>query len=636
MRKICVRCGSKFGDQADYCPHDGTKLVTDEEIGDPLLGTVLLEQFRIDEQIGTGGMGTVYRAHQTTVDRDVAIKVLRAELARDDQAALRFEREAKLAISLDHPNLVRVFLSGRLPDDRLYIVMELLEGRSLADALADEGVPSIERVLIMVMKLCAGLGAVHAAGIVHRDIKPENIYLVKRGNDEDFVKLVDFGIARVLEAERIGPSTTQGGRVFGTATYISPEAATGEPTDRRSDIYSLGVLTYQLLTGKLPFEGKTAGAVLMQHVHQAPPPLRSRGRGAEVPEDLARVVMQSLEKDPDARQQTVAAFLDSVAEAAGRAGLLNDARALLFGTVWGEDLAAPGSYLAELLGSSAPPTAWSSSPSSSPPSGASVLAATQPAVAQRNPSDEALLSAAPKPFGTTAYDLATVDRPKKRKHGLLWASLVLLFLTSVGVVAGTWWWQRGPRAVAAPKPAEPATAVDPKPAQIADVGTDVPVVEVQVPAEPPAEPAPAEPSAEASEVVEPEPVIEPPAPVQKKAPAKKKRKKKKPKKLPAETAPTAPEPSKPSVLEPDDGIDWTVPDFPDDAPSAPPAADAPAPANPPAVDAPAAPEPPASVDAPAPADPPSPNPSAPSEPAPPTGSPDAPARNPIVIDEPPS
>ncbi|MBW1831784.1 MAG: protein kinase, partial [Deltaproteobacteria bacterium] len=471
MRKICLRCGSKFASRAEYCPHDGSLLVTDDEIADPLLGTVLLEQFRIEEQIGTGGMGTVYRAHQTTVGRDVAIKVLRPELARDEQAVFRFEREARVATSLDHPNLVRVFLSGRLPDGRLYIVMELLEGRSLADELDDRGPPSLERALIMTMKLCAGLGAVHAAGIVHRDIKPENVYLVHRGKDADFVKLVDFGVVRILEAEGIGPTTTQSGRVFGTATYISPEAATGEETDQRSDIYSLGVLTYQLLTGKLPFEGKTAAAVLMQHVHQEPPPLQSKGRGAEVPDDVAHVVMRSLSKDPAARQQTLAEFLDSLAQAAGDAGLLGDARALLFGTVWGDDLAAPGSYLADLLGSSAPPR------SPSP------LGDTQPIAVGLAPDDEALLSSAPKPFGTTSHDLATAPGPTRRNHKWLWASLGLLALVLVGVVTGTLWWQRAPRAVVEEPRAEPAnapmTVVEPD-AEVADIGTDVPVVEPAV------------------------------------------------------------------------------------------------------------------------------------------------------------
>jgi eukaryotic-like serine/threonine-protein kinase len=559
MRKICLRCGAKFASRAEYCPHDGSQLVTDEEIADPLLGTVLLEQFRIDEQIGTGGMGTVYRAHQTTVGRDVAIKVLRSELARDEQAVFRFEREARLAISLDHPNLVHVFLSGRLNDGRLYIVMELLEGRSLADELDEHGPPTLERALIMIMKLCAGLGAVHAAGIVHRDIKPENVYLVKRGRDDDFVKLVDFGIARVLVGEGIGPTTTQAGRVFGTATYISPEAATGEEADQRSDIYSLGVLTYQLFTGELPFEGKTAGAVLMQHVHQAPPPLGTKGQGAAVPVDLARVVMRALSKDPNARQQTLAEFLDSLAEAADHAGLLSDARAFLFSTIWGDELAAPGSYLAELLGSSGPPT---------PPS---PLADTQPMLLERDPEVEALLSSAPKPFGTTAHDLAAVPGPKRRRLGWFWASLGLLATILVAVVAGTWWSQRGPRTIAEAPQTQPADAPPVAQAdapELAEVVTDATVVE------PPAEEA----------VVPDEPVLEEEK-VARHAPKVKRKRTKRAVVAPVPVPGVAP--ASVPVPETDDGIDWTVPDLPE-------------------------------------------------EPSAPTGTPDTPARNPIVIDEPPS
>jgi len=561
-------------------------LLADDEIVDPLLGSVLLEQFRIEEQIGTGGMGTVYRAHQTTVGRNVAIKVLRLELARDEQAVFRFEREARVAISLDHPNLVRVFLSGRLSDGRLYIVMELLEGRSLADELDEHGPPTLERALIMIMKLCAGLAAVHAAGIVHRDIKPENVYLVQRGRDKDFVKLVDFGIARVLEGEGIGPATTQNGRVFGTATYISPEAATGEETDQRSDIYSLGVLTYQLLTGELPFEGKTAGAVLMQHVHQAPPPLRTKGQGAAVPAGLAQVVMQALNKDPDARQQTLAEFLDSLSEAAGRAGLLNDARAFLLGTIWGDDLAAPGSYLAELLASSRPPA------------GPSSLADTRILAVARDPEDEALLSSAPSPFGTTSHDLAAIRRPKRRRYGWLWASLGLLTLISVGVVAGTWWSQRTPPATAAGpgvEPIERLPAIPGEDSDLADVGIEAPLMEV-----PPIEELPSvEPVPEEEKVAKDTPKVKRP----RKARAMPGKRGGQGATVPAAVSETVPEtvpasapvsastPETVSVPAPvaerdDDGIDWTVPDVPQ-------------------------------------------------EPSAPTGTPDAPARNPIVIDEPP-
>jgi hypothetical protein len=432
--------------------------------------------------------------------------------------------------------------------------------------------------LILIMKLCAGLGAVHAAGIVHRDIKPENVYLVKRGRDEDFVKLVDFGIARVLEADGIGPTTTQSGRVFGTATYISPEAATGEKTDQRSDIYSLGVLAYQLLSGVLPFEGKTAGAVLMQHVHQEPPLLQTKGRGAEVPDEVARVVMRALGKDPDARQQTLAEFLDSLAEAADNAGLLPDARALLIGTIWGEELAAPGTYLGELLGSS------------SPPSSPSPVAATMPVAPSRVPDDEAFLSSAPKPFGTTSHELPMVTRIQRRKLAWLWLSLGVLAFVFAAIVVGSWWSNRAPRAVADEESAAPIAAppapVDEDP-PVADVATDVvlgeaPAVEEPVEEAPPVEaleperapPPELEPDAEA----EPEPI---------QAKPKRKRPKRKKKAAPVIAPVPVPAPVPAPVPEPDDGIDWTVPGFAE-------------------------------------------------EPAPPTGTPDSPSRNPVVIDEPPS
>jgi serine/threonine-protein kinase len=596
MRKICLRCGSKFGSRAEYCPHDGSLLISDDEIPDPLLGTVLLEQFRIDEQIGTGGMGTVYRAHQTTVGRDVAIKVLRPELARDEQAVLRFEREARLAMMLDHPNLVRVFLSGRLVDGRLYIVMELLEGKTLADELDEHGPPSPERALVMMMKLCAGLGAVHAAGIVHRDIKPENIYLVRRGKDSDFVKLVDFGIARVLQAESVGPTTTQSGRVFGTATYISPEAATGQETDHRSDIYSLGVLSYQLLSGELPFEGSTAGAVLMQHVHKAPPLLQAKGRGAEVPDDVARVVMRALSKDPDARQQTLAEFVNALAEAAGHSGLLSDARALLFGTMWGDELAAPGSYLAELLGSSPPP------------SSSSAWADTHPVAVPRDPEEEAFLLSAPKPFQTTSHELDAM--PRQRKHGWLRAVLLLVGLICAGVVAGTWWSRRTPQQEAGVQPEQPEQApllIAEKETEIADVGTDAEVAQAAVIEQV----APDEPVREEEKAPELVPSrVKPKAPKEKAQDQGKRRNEASAK--PPDTAPSTALDSAPPTtiiqrkeLEPDEGIDWTVPaDFPDEPVPEP-------------IPPPNAPDP------------------APTKPAPPTGTPDAPARNPVVIDEPP-
>jgi serine/threonine-protein kinase len=562
MSKKCLRCGLRFGSEADYCPHDGTLLSKDHVLPDPLIGETLLEQFRVVEQIGVGGMGTVYRAHQTTVGRQVAIKVLRPELARDEQAVLRFEREARLTTALDHPNLVRVFLSGRLPDGRLYIVMELLEGQSLADELERHGAPSLDRAVIMIMKLCAGLGAVHEAGVIHRDIKPENVYLVRRGRDDDFVKLVDFGVARVLDG--VGPATTQSGRVFGTAAYISPEAATGDETDHRSDIYSLGVLSYQLLTGELPFEGSSVGSVLMQHVHEPAPFLQTRGVGARVPHELASVIMRALSKVPDERQQTLAEFLDSLAEAAGNAGLLNDARRLLLGTVWGDELAAPGSYLADLLSSS--------SPSSLP----AAFDETQRLAVDRDPDDDVLFSLAPKPFGTTAFDLAApVDPKKRRSHGWLWAGLGVIAVALIGVVAGVWF--RGQ--VQGATRAEPVVVEAPS-SPVADVGTALPRPNV-VP--PPTQSRPDEAteavdsSTPSDEAPEREPEVEVESRSRVKSPPRSE--KKKSKKRPEGSSPTEPEPQ----LESDEGIDWSLPDFPEA-----------------------------------------------------TGAPDAPPRNPVVIDEPPT
>ncbi|MEM7137528.1 MAG: protein kinase [Myxococcota bacterium] len=565
MRKICLRCGSKFGSQADFCPHDGTTLVRDDDVPDSLIGTVLLEQFRIDALIGTGGMGTVYRARQTTVDRDVAVKVLRLELARDDNAVARFEREAQLAASLDHPNLVRVLLSGRLADGRLYIVMELLEGRSLADELDANGVPSLDRALVMIMKLCAGLGAVHDSGIVHRDIKPENIYLLERGNDPDFVKLVDFGISRALDTETAG-TESQSGRVFGTAGYISPEAATGESTDIRSDVYSVGVLTYQLLAGELPFEGKTAGAVLMRHVHDVPPSMSTKLLGERVPAALERVVMRALEKDPAARFQKLAALIDALVEAAVDAGLLTDARPLLLGTVWGSDMAAPGSALADLLAAS------------SLPASSAMLDADDELHA------DPILLGVPKPFTTSSLETEAQALPRRSRRWF-WVSLGAIVAIVAGLVAGDWWSGRA----ATPDPTieigdstSPPQNQTPRAADAPDVGTGrrapTPRAVIELP-----------PAQELSSDAEPvDADVEPPPSRPKRKPRPKRPK------PPASAAPKGPEPAVTPIPEPpsdpasgpaggaptepeapteEDGIDWTVPDFPDedlDEPEAPP------------------------------------------------------------------
>lgn len=311
--KQCPRCGSLYDVVASYCQKDGAVLVLENDTPDPYIGQVLLQQFKIEEQVGAGGMGTVYRAHQKTLDRDVAIKILHPELVRDRDAVQRFRREARVTTSLEHPNVVNVFLFGQLADKNLYLVMEYLEGRSLIDVLAEDGPLTLERALHIAIQICSGIGEAHHQGVIHRDVKPENVILVSRAGDDDFVKVVDFGIARFLSGES---TATKAGLVFGTARYISPEAAEGLPTDTRSDVYSIGTLAYQLLCGETPFDSPSPVALLMQQVHESPPDLRDRARGDLIPDPIADVIMQAIEKDPDARFATASEMAEALTHAA--------------------------------------------------------------------------------------------------------------------------------------------------------------------------------------------------------------------------------------------------------------------------------------------------------------------------------
>ena len=318
--KICPKCGLRYDGNAAFCTKDGSNLRLNEEPSDPRIGQVLLDQFRIEEAIGAGGMGAVYRARQTTLGRDVAIKILHPDMAANPEAVRRFHREARISTALDHPNVVRVFLFGQLPDGSLYLVMELLRGRTLAELLRVEPNLTVPRALHIATQISAGVGEAHVQGVVHRDVKPENVFLVTKGKDPDFVKVLDFGIARLFRNED-QTQATQSGLVFGTARYISPEGAAGEKTDARSDVYSLGVLTYQLLTGETPFPPSAPVTLLMQHIHERPPHLKRRAGGAQVPDSIADVVMRALAKNPDGRYDDASDFAEALRTAAQHAGI---------------------------------------------------------------------------------------------------------------------------------------------------------------------------------------------------------------------------------------------------------------------------------------------------------------------------
>ena len=314
-QKYCPSCRDRFSGEALFCPNDGSPLAVVQgddaraasspppepaKPVDTYLGREISGHIEIRELAGVGAMGRVYRAFQRGIDRDVAVKILHRELSANPQLVARFHREAKVASRLQHPNVVHVHLAGQLPDGALYIVMEYLDGLSLQSALAEAGdAMPLPRALHIALQLCDAVGEAHAQGVVHRDLKPENVMLVRRGEDADFVKVLDFGIARLSWGEQ--SMATAAGLIFGTARYISPEGAQGESVGPPGDVYAIATLIYQMLTGRTPFEGEQAVGILIQQIHDTPPPLKSFPLASSVPDALADIVMQNLAKDRNAR-----------------------------------------------------------------------------------------------------------------------------------------------------------------------------------------------------------------------------------------------------------------------------------------------------------------------------------------------
>ncbi|MEM7135582.1 MAG: protein kinase [Myxococcota bacterium] len=274
------------------------------------LGKEVAGQFRIVEKIGKGGMGAVYRAEQPDMNRNVAIKILHSRYLSRSDLVSRFRREARAMSQLSHPNTARVFLYGQLDDGACYFVMEHLVGSNLAQRVRAEGAMSPERAVRIMVQVCGALEEAHQAGIVHRDLKPENIFITTQGGITDFPKVLDFGLAKVTERQmRPGSMVlTQQGMVFGTPEFMSPEQAHGKTLDARSDIYSLGIILYELLTGKLPFDAKQPIEFIDLHVNAPPMPLEERRPDIDYPPGLEGAVMKALEKAPEDRYASAAEF----------------------------------------------------------------------------------------------------------------------------------------------------------------------------------------------------------------------------------------------------------------------------------------------------------------------------------------
>jgi serine/threonine-protein kinase len=300
---FCSECGMPLmlprGAHPYYEHHHSASLPTIRlKNPDPLIGHLIDGKYELTAKLGEGGMSVVYRARRVHIGDEVAVKILLRKFITNDGALTRFRREARAAAMLHHPNVITIHDFGETGDDNApaFIVMEFVKGTPLRDLLSSERQFSPERALRLMRSICAGVGSAHRQGVVHRDLKPENIIVVAPDEDNDFesVRVLDFGLAKML-------ADTHTGTVVGTPYYMSPEQCLGETLDARSDVYSLGAMLYEMLTGQRPFNAETVSGVINKHLYEDPPPLPST---FSVPRRVSTAIMRALAKDPDQRPQT--------------------------------------------------------------------------------------------------------------------------------------------------------------------------------------------------------------------------------------------------------------------------------------------------------------------------------------------
>jgi serine/threonine protein kinase len=326
-KQRCPMCGRLLPSYARYCPGDGSELVdkdapisSAESIAsdktslhhnvifknedDEVIGKVFANKYKIEKLLGEGGMAKVYAAMNTEIEKQVVIKLMRQQLpAKDKETSLkRFLQEIKVTAKLNHPNLVSLFDGGEI-EGRPFLVMEYIPGESLRQFITLETHATFSDAITIILQACAGLQEAHSKGIIHRDLKPENIMLREDTDRPDWVKIVDFGIAHLKQG---GSKLTATGIAIGTVDYMSPEYLADKPIDARTDIYALGIILHELLTGHCPFEASSAEAVMMKHLWTTPMPPSASRPGMNPGCALDRIVEKSLQKEPDARYQSVA------------------------------------------------------------------------------------------------------------------------------------------------------------------------------------------------------------------------------------------------------------------------------------------------------------------------------------------
>jgi len=305
--KTCPVCGKEYPDTVKFCPVDGSTLRSKNPTAD-LVGQVVADRYAIIKKLGEGGMGAVYLGEHVKMGRKSAIKVMNPSMANDPDAISRFNREASNASRISHPNVCQIYDFGETPEGIIYLAMEFIEGAALTDIIEKEGALPPHRAVRILKQSADALQAAHDLGIVHRDLKPDNIMIVQAKDGSDVAKVVDFGIAKAVAGDEAGQKVTKTGLVVGTPEYMSPEQLSGDKLDGRSDIYSLGLVFYRMLTGVLPFQADSAQETMIKRLTDDPLPLAGARPDIAFPPKLQAVLDKALARSPSQRYANASEF----------------------------------------------------------------------------------------------------------------------------------------------------------------------------------------------------------------------------------------------------------------------------------------------------------------------------------------